>query len=540
MPIAVNDQSDEIKALALEWPILEALQGGTPAMRKAGALFMPRWPNEEDAAYNARLATATLFPAYRRTVSVMAGKPFSKEITLSEDTPPTVKEWAEDIDQQGVSLHAFSAELFQETIGYGLCGILVDYPDMTPRDAKGAPMPAATMPVETVAAREASGARPYMVRVFHKQILGYRAALIGGKMRLTMLRLMESREVEDGEWGTKHIPVVRVLRPGSWATYEEVVGTESKKTWVLTGQGVTTLDQIPFVPLYGVRDGFMCGKAPLLDLAYLNVKHWQSQSDQDTITHVARVPILAIMGAEDSTALVVGTSSAVKLPLGSDMKFVEHTGAAIEAGSKSLLDLEEQMIQTGAELMVKKPGDRTATESANDAEANKSDLQRIAENFEDGLNQALEFMAQFANLPDAGDVSLFKDYGAATLSDASAALVADLQSKGLLSKATALKEMQRRGVIDAGIDIEAELADAEADGPPLGTMGMPAAGKPDIDGAVSDLSAAIALHEKHMNGTAPTTGAAGDASQQKMMDQMTSALDALNGGAMNPSMKGMQ
>jgi hypothetical protein len=38
----------------------------------------------------------------------------------------------------------------------------------------------------------------------------------------------------------------------------------------------------------------MMGISPLRDLAYLNVKHWQSQSDQDTILHVARVPILAI------------------------------------------------------------------------------------------------------------------------------------------------------------------------------------------------------------------------------------------------------
>jgi hypothetical protein len=52
-------------------------------------------------------------------------------------------------------------------------------------------------------------------------------------------------------------------------------------------------DYIPFVPLYGTRLAFMMGISPLRDVAYLNVKHWQSQSDQDTILHVARVPILA-------------------------------------------------------------------------------------------------------------------------------------------------------------------------------------------------------------------------------------------------------
>lgn len=46
-------------------------------------------------------------------------------------------------------------------------------------------------------------------------------------------------------------------------------------------------------------------------------------------------------------------------------------------------------------------------------------------------------------------------------------------------------------------------------------------------GALSQLDAAIALHEQHMNGTAPTTGPAGEKSQQKMMDQMMAARDAL-------------
>src|SRR6478672_13164360 len=105
MPLAVNEQSAEAKRLAEQWTVLEALQGGTPAMRAAGKAFLPQWPNEEAASYSARLATATLFPAYRRTVGVMASKPFSEKLALSEDAPASIVQWAEDIDRQGVSLH---------------------------------------------------------------------------------------------------------------------------------------------------------------------------------------------------------------------------------------------------------------------------------------------------------------------------------------------------------------------------------------------------------------------------------------------------
>lgn len=57
---------------------------------------------------------------------------------------------------------------------------------------------------------------------------------------------------------------------------------------------------------------------------------------------------------------------------------------------------------------------------------------------------------------------------------------------------------------------------------------------------IAKLKAAIDLHAKHMNGTAPTTGAAGEASQQKMMDLMIEALKALgDGGSSSNSMGGM-
>lgn len=45
--------------------------------------------------------------------------------------------------------------------------------------------------------------------------------------------------------------------------------------------------------------------------------------------------------------------------------------------------------------------------------------------------------------------------------------------------------------------------------------------------AIAKLREAIALHEKHMNGTAPTTGPAGEKSQMAMMQMMRDALEAL-------------
>lgn len=451
----VQDQSSEVQALAANWPIAEALLGGTAAMRAAGKKFLPQWPGEDRESYEARLSTATLFPAFGRTLGVMSGKPFSKQITLGDDTPESIKTWCDDVDLQGNSLHTFAAMMMDEALGFGLAGILVDYPRVS-----GA---------RTLADERAIGARPYMVPIRHSQILGWKAQRSNGATVLTQLRLAESKEVDDGEFGVKQEPRVRVLTPGAWAVY--MPGSKQEDDWVLEEQGTTTLQDIPFAPVYGRKRGFMDGVSPLLDLAYLNVKHWQSQSDQDTILHVARVPILAMVGADDDTKLTVGASTAVKLPMDADLKFVEHSGAAIDAGAKSLEALEDQMIQTGAELLVSQPGQRTATEAANDAEANKSELQRITEGFEDSLDQALQFMADWVKEPQGGHCSLFKDFAASTLTDASAQLVLSLQQGGLITKTTALKEYQRRGTLSPDLDPDDELEKVQEEGPALGMIG---------------------------------------------------------------------
>lgn len=190
--------------------------------------------------------------------------------------------------------------------------------------------------------------------------------------------------------------------------------------------------------------------------------------------NVARVPILVVYGGTNETELTVGAASSMKMPPtteGAEVRYVEHSGAAIEAGAKSLKDLEDQMIQSGAELLVKKPGDRSATESANDAEGNKSDLQRMAENYEDALDQALMFTAAYARLAKPGSVKLYDGYGEATLGDASATLIKDLWQAGLISRETAVAEFQRRGELAPEVDAMVEKAKVDEEGPPLGMMG---------------------------------------------------------------------
>ena len=60
---SVAERSGAVASMAENWPLIDALVGGTPAMRKAGKKFLPQWPAEDDQSHNTRLSTAGLFNA---------------------------------------------------------------------------------------------------------------------------------------------------------------------------------------------------------------------------------------------------------------------------------------------------------------------------------------------------------------------------------------------------------------------------------------------------------------------------------------------
>lgn len=440
-----------------DWALVRALLGGTAAMRAAGKSYLPQWPNEDDESYQQRVETAVLFPGYSRTVATLTGKPFSKPLTLGDDVPPKLVEYGQNIDLEGRNLHTFAADILESALGYGLGLILVDYP----KRPDG---------VNTRAAERSLGLRPYCVHIKVGQILGWRADRVNGSWSLTQFRFMEQVEEPDGEFGTSLVDQVRVLEPGSWRTYRE-----TDKGWVQHEEGTTTLKYIPLAVAYGQRTGFMTGRPPLMEMAFLNAAHWQSSSDQQTILHVARVPILAVTGVdEEFGGITVGTKSAVKLPKDADLKFVEHTGKAIEAGAKDLSDLEERMRQAGAELLVI-DNKLTATQVSAENAVGMCALQRIGESVEDAIDQALQFMAEWIGEAEGGHVQLFKDYAASTLSDATTQMIKDWVSTGLLSKEAAFKELQRRGAVSADL-VWADVKDQiDMEGPALGMLSDPGA-----------------------------------------------------------------
>lgn len=474
MSTKVNDKSAAVTAMEEDWDKVDALIGGTKTMRAAGERWLPKFPGESQKSYDYRVKTSTLYNALGRTVENMAAKPFAEQITYA-DIDKVAEEWLPNIDLCGNNLTVFAHNVFTEALAKGLTHILVDLPPTIDKDGNRKYI--------TQADEKAAGLRPYLVHVKPRQVLGWRSAKgANGVETLEMLRLMECVEEPDGDFGTASVQQIRVLTPGKWATYRKGEGTQ-KDEWIERDSGVTSFDCVPLVTFYTKRTGFMTAVPPLLDMADKNVEHWQSSSDQRSILHTARVPIFAISGVGDDDTIEIGAKTFLRLPTGAEAKYVEHTGAAIEAGRNDLKDLEEQMRAMGAELLVASEVASTATQNNIENGDAKCQLQRMTQGLEDTLDNALDLMHKPMRMEYKGTLDVFDDFASdmliATAGPFVLALI-QLVNNGLMSKEDAFNEMQRYGILNPDLvwkDVQSRIS-LES---PMFDVPMPGAPAPKSD-----------------------------------------------------------
>ncbi|WP_190423559.1 hypothetical protein [Pseudomonas typographi] len=244
-----NDPSKTLAAvndMRQDWAVVDPLMGGTRAMRAASTALLPKWPKEEREDYDNRLKQSTLLPAYSETVKNMTGRVFAEPLTLGDDIPEDIKAYAENFDRQNNNLQVWAQTFFSTALAYGLCHVLIDYPKTV--DEQG------NVIVRTKADEKATNVRPYAILIRPQQVLGWRSTSNNGEHVLTQFRYLELIEEDDGEFGTKFIPQVRVLTPGGWATYREQE-KDGLKAWLLHEQGTNSLKVIPLVSHQAIVNG---------------------------------------------------------------------------------------------------------------------------------------------------------------------------------------------------------------------------------------------------------------------------------------------
>lgn len=403
--------------------LLRTLRGGTKAMRAVGKIYLPQEPGEDDKSYERRLARTTLTNFTKRAVKNLSSKPFSRSIVVTFDNNQEFADkYSSAVDARGTSLNALCSRVFEDAMWQGTSFIAVDRP--------------------------AGGGRPYAYHLSGDAIIGYK---LDEDDTLAEIRILEKLVIEDDDYEEKEIGRVRVFRKEGdkvvWDLWEE--GEDCKFTKTADSQDFG-LNEIPIMPIHAApveASGDLFSPAPMEDMAYLNLKHYQESSDQSNILHVARVPVLFAKGMADDAQISIGSEYAIKGGEGSDLKYVEHSGAAINAGRQSIMDLENALASYGAEMLQNTGAVETATGRALKAGENNNQVAMLATNLAAGVEKVFEWLSRFNLISNAEFVvDINTDYGI-NVSNEELTALKDARTLGDLSREDYLQEMKRRGIL---------------------------------------------------------------------------------------------
>jgi len=457
--VAVDSLHPAYMEMFPTWELVDDLMGGTAAMKAAGQKWLPKEDGEKQKAYDARLSRSVLYNAYKRTVLGLARRPFAKNVNLVGELPEKIRAMPDSVDSQRRSLRAFGREFLKVAINRGLCHILVDYP---------------LVPAANLAEERSLGLRPRFVLIDPVNLIHWQAESVNGETRLSQIRISESESVPDGEWGVSTRKRVRVIEPDNWRLFEQ----GAKGEWVEVESGTITLGKIALVTLYINSTGLMTGSPALDDLAYMNLAHYQSQSDHRNNLRFARSGVVFIKGLtpkEMEQPVVWGVNHAVRSANSdADMKIIEHSGSAVTAGENELRHLEEQMESLAmGPLTVRSWGNETAMGKAIDEGKGQCDLQSWVREEEVALKQAFDLAAEWVGetLPDDFQVDIYDDFGLLPRSAQDLDNLQKLRDRGDLSRRTILEGVKLRGLLTENHDIDEELARIEQEGPDLNVIG---------------------------------------------------------------------
>jgi hypothetical protein len=425
----VNDPNTSWFAQEAHWILIEDLMSGTYGMRKKHRRYLPQEPRELDESYDNRLARSACPPYYQRLERMLAGMLTRKPVRL-EDTSDVIMEQLFDVDMQGNDLNVFTYETARKLVRYGHIGTLVDAPT--------------------------DGGRPYWCTYTPRQILGWRTELKDGQQALSMLRLSETVTVPDGEYGEKAVQQIRLLTPGGYQLHQKGDDGEFR----ITDEGATSLSEIPFSVAYSNRVGYFESRPPLEDIAELNLKTYQVQSDLDNILHISCIPMLAFFGFPSAAEEVsAGPGEAIAFPAEGKAEYIEPKGTSFDYQFRRLEQIASQINELGLSAVLgQKLSAETAEAKRIDRSQGDSTMMVIAQNVQDMIDNCLQYHAQYlGQAAAAGSCFVNRDFIGARLEPQEIQSLLQLYTAGTITQETLLRQLSDGEVLGDDFNVDEEL-----------------------------------------------------------------------------------
>jgi len=471
-----GELSAAASTMAARTNIMRAVYGGTETMREQGETFLPRYERETQARWQTRLNSTFAVNKLREAVDAASAKPF-RTILQVVNTDPDLDAMIKDIDLQGNHLHVFAHQFFNAGLLDSMSHILVDHPD--------------TIDLPNLAAQKEAGIRPYWKMYKNQDVVAAYDEYVGGDTQCVHVRLKGSRiertpDFKEKVWNQIYVIEKELGSQNGVVQLYEQEANGGGGEWIRVAEKVIPMIEVPFVTFYaGDKEADYVARPVFIDLAYKQIEHWQSSSDQRSILSAARFPMLAASGveisAEDEPNFAIGPYKVLYSPEANGRwYYVEPKGTAIETGLKDL-----EMLEMHMDMMALNPvtGTHRQYVPQNERNIQETRVHSVVHDLTIGAQDAIEKAIRFTGNWTGRDYSqveviLNKDFASAADTMKEVAQLISLWEKRGITRQTLLQEVKNRNLLGESVSISDEVRLMEMVDAQLGlTAGQEGAGE---------------------------------------------------------------
>jgi len=417
-------------AIQEEYLMLRDCFNGSKAIKDAGERYLPKLSGQEPGDYENYKLRALFFPITSKTVGTLLGFATTKDPDLKYDAQ--LKPYFTD-DVGSYQFTEYYIKCLQEVILMGRIGTLID-----------APVTGAAMPI--------------LVTYDAEHIINW-SVFEDGTLDWVLLR--ETILVPHATQRFQITPKTQYrwcgLRGGLYTveTLDEDLQITSSMTPLFRGRPI---DYIPFVCTGTTGVHMQVDRPPMLDIATINISHYLTSADLEWGRHFVGLPTPVIIGADSTTKLKIGGTTAWVLPNeGSNAKYLEFLGQGLGSLENALQEKIGLMASMSARLVDSSTKGSEAAETVRLRYVSETaSLKQLVSSVQTGLGTTYSMVSNMmgVTIPSIG---LNKDF---LITRMEAGILRELFNayfNGAIDKDTLVYNLKRSEYLDPTIEDENQL-----------------------------------------------------------------------------------
>jgi len=464
-----------------KWQLVRDCDEGSQAIKSrsigklSGTAYLPQ-PNptdtskENDLRYGDYRTRANFVNFTGHTKDGMTGMVFRKETKV--DLATDIEYLIDNANGGGLTADQMIKDVSGDVLMVGRYGLLVEYPQ--------------TEPGMTQSQVAALNLRANIKTYPAESVINWRTENIGGVTMLTMVVLQEPTEkVADDGFSYEEVMYHRVLLLSDGVYVQNLYDEDGEQLFFLTdeladdGAPVATgeisifksdgssWNEIPFIFVGSENNDPTVDKAPLYDIAEVNIAHYRNSADYEESSYQVGQPTPWISGLTQSwvdsnfkDGIQLGSRAGVMLPEGGSMGLAQADPNQMPlAGMEKK---EQQMIAIGARIIQDQGGVETAEAAKIRFAGQNSKLGSIIINVEAAFTQCFTWAMEFMGGTQEPEVEINKELYKSTIDPQLLMGMIQMQDRGIIATADTRRMLRQADLIestrtDEEIDGEAEI-----------------------------------------------------------------------------------